>query len=101
MQSLLIPSMVVVPLFHDFLLCIYSGEIKNLPDKNIFGLYCAAYKFEIPDLKKECMKFLQSSLSIDTITHIFRSEDSNDFDLMDLAVIFLAKNMEAIHETRI
>lgn len=85
--------------FHDFLIYIYSGEIENLPDKNIYGLYCAACKFEMPDLKEECAKFLQSSLSIDTIAHIFRSENSNNSELMDLAIVFLAKNMELIMNT--
>lgn len=43
--------------------------------------------------------FLQSSLFIDTTTYIFRTENSNDSEQMDLAIVFLAKNMELIMNT--
>lgn len=56
--------------FHDFLLYIYSGEIENLSEKNNYGLYCLAEKFQMPELKEECIRHLQNSLSNDIITDI-------------------------------
>lgn len=53
----------------------------------------------MPDLKEGYSKFLQSSLFIETIIHISRSENSNDSEQMDLAIVFLTKNMELIMNT--
>ena len=87
--------------FHHFLLYVYSAEIENLYEKNIYGVYCAACKFEMPDLKEECIKLLQTTFSVDTIIDVFRSADTNDSEWwkVDVAVDFFARNMRIILKT--
>ena len=85
-------------IFHDFLLYIYSGEIENLSHKNVSGFYSAAREFEMPELKEQCISFLKTSLSIDTITDILRLID-NESDLFEEVIFFFAKNMEVIMDT--
>ena len=57
--------------FHHFLLYIYTGEIKELYEKNVYGLYCAASMFQMPDLKEACTNLLHKYFSVGTIIDIF------------------------------
>lgn len=83
-------------IFHDILLYIYSGEIENLSLDNVHDIYNAACLFELPHLKEECITFLKESLSIGTITNFLRSAGDNDSELLDVALVFLARNLEDI-----
>ena len=52
----------------------------------------------MPELKEQCISFLKTSLSLDTVTDILRLID-NESDLFEEVIFFFAKNMEVIMDT--
>lgn len=52
--------------FEVFLLYLYTGCAETMSPNNVFHLYYAADKYRVDDLKKECVEFIMSILSIET-----------------------------------
>ena len=84
-------------IFEEFLFFLYTGKIQQLSIENVCELYYVADKYQVSELKEECVNFLKKSLTIESICDaICLSTKCNEKDLLDLAIDFFARNMEEI-----
>ena len=82
--------------FDEFLFFVYTGRIQ-LSNENACSLFYIAYKYQISELKEECVSFLQKTMTIDTICDIIcLSTKYEEEELLNLAINFFARNMEKI-----
>lgn len=83
-----------------FLLYIYCGEIENLDESNMLGLYYAADKYEMWSLKDECCEFIKKSVSPENICNILPlAIDHDDSDLLEHVIEYFCKNSQNILHT--
>lgn len=86
--------------FEEFLFFVYTGKTQNLSSNNACELYYVADKYDLMEMKEECISFLKKSLSIETICDVIcLSKKCNESELLDLAVTYFARNMEEIIAT--
>lgn len=82
--------------FEEFLFFIYGGRI-NLSCDNACEVYYLADKYDMPELKEECINFLKKSLSAEIICDVIcLSTKHNERELLNHAINFFARNMEEI-----
>lgn len=83
--------------FSDFLCFLYCGSVENLSTENVFSLFIASDKYDVQDLRSQCVTFMEKNLSIDnfcdTITLALKHSER---DLIKLAVDFFGKNLQKI-----
>lgn len=82
--------------FKDFLKYVYTGEVV-CQSKNACGLYEMAEKYQMNELKFECLKYLMNNFSVDTFCDtisiaLLYSEE----ELLKLATFYFCKNTRAI-----
>lgn len=56
--------------FSYFLCYLYCGSLNNLSMGNVFSLFAAADKYDIQDLRLECLEFMKKNLSVDNFCDI-------------------------------
>lgn len=82
--------------FKEFLKYVYTSEI-DCQLKNACGLYEMADKYQMNELKAECLKYLMNNFSVDTFCDVIsiallHSEE----ELLKLATFYFCKNTRAI-----
>lgn len=83
-----------------FLLYVYCGAIENLDESNMLGLYYAADKYEMRDLKEECCDFIKRSLSPTNICKVVPlALNHDDSDLLEHLLEFFCDNSQNILRT--
>lgn len=83
--------------FDEFLLFIYAGRVQNLSSDNVCGLYYAADKYDLPELKDKCIHFLKKSMSPETICDVISlATKHSEREFLNLAVQFFVDNLEKI-----
>lgn len=83
--------------FSDFLYFLYCGTTEKLSSKNVFSLFTAADKYDVPDLRSECMKFIKKNLSIDNFCDaIVLALKHSEKELIELTTDFFRKNLQKI-----
>lgn len=83
--------------FEEFLLFVYTGRTQYLSSDNACELYYVADKYDLPEMKEECISFLKKSLTRETICDVIcMATKCNETELLDIAVTFFARNMEEI-----
>lgn len=85
--------------FKIFLLYLYSGKAENLTETNVLHVYYIADKYNIPDLKAECVLYIKSSMSAKTICSIISlARKHDDSELLTCATDYFILNVhEVIH----
>lgn len=83
--------------FSDFLSFLYCGELEKFSEDNVFSLFTAADKYDVPDLRSMCMGLMKNNLTIDTFCDtIALALQHSEADLIELSTDFFAKNLQEI-----
>jgi len=83
--------------FEAFLTFLYSGQLDEIPSSIVVGLYDIADKYDLPELKKECVKRLIIELSVDSVCDALRvAALHEEKELMETAKKFFVENTEEI-----
>lgn len=86
--------------FSDFLCFFYCIEADNLSEKNVFSLFTAADKYDVPDLRAKCIEFMKKMLSIDTFCEVITlALQHNETELINFSTKFFLKNAPEIVRT--
>lgn len=89
-----------VKAFEVFLSYIYSGSVDTISSENVFDLYYAADKYQINDLKYECVEFMESNLSIENFCVVMTlSLQHSESYLLKKATEFFCDNVKIIIKT--
>ena len=83
--------------FSDFLCFLYCAKIENLTSENVFGLFTTADKYDVQDLRSECLEFMKKNLSVDTFCETVTVAIQHlEKELLDLTTDFFAKHFKEI-----
>lgn len=86
--------------FSSFLCFLYCEDENSLSQENVFSLFTAADKYDVPDLRVKCVEFMKKNLTVDTFCEaITLALQHSETELVDLATNFFIKNTEKILET--
>lgn len=58
------------------LLYIYSAEVQNMTDENVFEIYAAADKYDLKEVKVMCLAFMEDNVSENTVCDIIVFADT-------------------------
>lgn len=85
--------------FKAFLQYLYSGK-ADVSTANVMDLYYAADKYQVDDLKANCVVFMKNSLSIGTFCDVLAlSIRHNELDLQSIATQFFCRCIKDIVKT--
>ena len=86
--------------FSDFLCFLYCGDKKIISKSNAFNLFVTADKYDVQDLRAQCLIFMKENLCIDTfcdtMTLALRHSES---ELVKLTTDFFVENATEIIKT--
>jgi hypothetical protein len=83
--------------FDEFLLFIYSGRAEHLTPDNALPLYYAADKYDFPDLKEQCVHFLETSLSTTSVFDVvLLAAKHGEEQLLRAATEYFSNNLKTI-----
>ena len=86
--------------FEIFLLYLYTGKADSITSDNVCNLYYAADKYQIDDLKAECVRFMTRNLSVDNFCEVITlSLQHSELHLQKMATLFFCKNVRNIITT--
>lgn len=81
--------------FSMFLEYVYTGTVKDLSQQNICQLYEMAKDYEVAELKKDCLKCIRDTLSIDTFFDVIKvAEKYDEKELISLTSNFCSNNLK-------
>ena len=84
-------------IFSSFLCFLYCEDVDSLSQENVFGLFTAADKYDVQDLRTICMKFMKENLCVDTFCEtITLALQHCETELISLATDFFVKNADKI-----
>lgn len=83
--------------FLDFLCFLYCGSVESITTENVFSLFTMADKYDVQDLRLQCLEFMKKNLSVDsfcdTVTLALQHLEK---DLIALTTDFFANNLQEI-----
>lgn len=83
--------------FSDFLCFLYCGNLENFSMENVLSLFATADKYDVQDLRMECLELMGNNLSVDTfcdiITLAFKHSEK---ELIEKATDFYKKKLREI-----
>lgn len=83
--------------FSDFLCFLYCGNIENLSSENALSIFTIADKYDVQDLRSECLEFIKKTLSVDTFCDaITLALQHFEKELIELAIDFYATHFQEI-----
>ena len=83
--------------FSDFLCFLYCGDLEILTTENVFSLFTTSDKYDVQDLRVECLEFMKKNLSIDTFCDtIALGLQHSEKSLIELTTDFFIKNLQEI-----
>lgn len=86
--------------FEAFLHYLYSGSLETLSAENICNVYYAADKYQVDDLKEQCVRFMKINLSVETVCDIISlSIHNGETKLQKIASNFFCQNVKEIIKT--
>lgn len=84
-------------IFKDFLQHVYTGTVDSLSAQNAFGLYELSDKYQVEDLKEECIDCLKNILSVDTFCEVISlALKYDEKELLRLATELFCREMKQI-----
>lgn len=76
-----------------FLHYLYSGRIEKFSLETVFGLHEVADKYQVHELKTDCLEFMRNSLSVDTFCDVIEvSAKYGEEEMREMATNFLSNN---------
>lgn len=76
-----------------FLSYVYCGEVEDLDQSNMLGLYYISDKYDMQGLKDDCCKFIKKSLSTTNICDVIQmAMNHSDSDLLEYATEYFMEN---------
>lgn len=89
-----------VEAFEVFLSYIYSGSADTISSDNVFDLYYAADKYQMNDLKYECVEYMEKKLSVENFCAVMTlSLQHSESGLQIKAAEFFCNNVKVIIKT--
>lgn len=86
--------------FEAFLLYLYTASTDTMSQDNVFDLYYAADKYQVNDLKIECIEYMANNLSAENFCAVITfSLKHNESELQEIAIDFFCDNFKAIIKT--
>lgn len=86
--------------FEVFLQYLYTGSADRMSTNNVYNLYYSADKYHVDKLKKKCVKFMTSNLSVETFCDtITLSLHHGESKLQKAAIGFFCENIKKILKT--
>ena len=86
--------------FRGFLQCLYTGILDNISSENVFELYYMSDKYNVSQLKFDCVDFLTYNLNIKIICDVITlAIKHSERDLLKLGMQFFIENAEDIFPT--
>lgn len=83
--------------FSDFLCFLYCGNVENISTENVFNLFTAADKYDVQDLRSQCVEFMKKNLTVDTFCYtVTLALQHLEKELLDLTIDFFAKRFQEI-----
>lgn len=87
-------------IFRDFLLYLYSGKLDNISNENVFELYYISDKYDVNQLKLDCVDYIENCLNIDIICDVIAlAIKHSEQNLLKHATEFFMENAEEIFIT--
>ena len=84
-------------IFRDFLLYLYAGKIDNISNENVCELYYMSDKYDVKELKKDCVEFLSNNLTVHIICDVILLATSHcECSLLSQATEFFIENAKDI-----
>lgn len=86
--------------FSDFLGFLYSNDMNNLSGENAFGLFTMADKYNCPELRTKCLRFIKESLSAENFCKALAiALLHNEPGMLPMVTDFFIKNAKNILES--
>lgn len=83
-----------------FLQYLYTGVADTLSPANVVDLYYIADKYQVDDLKRDCVQYMKMSLSMDNFCDVIAlSVRHSESDLQNSAIQFFCMNIKRIIKT--
>lgn len=77
-------------IFPDFLLYLYTGQLDDISKENVFQLYYMSDKYDVKELKLNCVDYIVNNLSIDIICDVVAlATKHSERDMLEHAIHFL------------
>ena len=87
-------------IFHVFLFYMYTGKLCNISRKDVFQLYDMADKYNMEELKKDCVDFILENLNADIICEVMvLATRRSDRSMLAHATKFFVDNAKNIIST--
>ena len=84
-------------IFRDFLLYLYTGKLNSMSKEIVFDLYYISVKYEVEDLKLDCLDFILDNIDINVICHVVTLATRHfEHELLKKATQFFVDNAKAI-----
>lgn len=86
--------------FDEFLLFLYAGELEEILPSKAFSLYETANKYDVKELKEECLGVLKSKISGDTFCDsVIFATNYDETELFERATEYFIANCKTILQT--
>lgn len=86
--------------FQIFLAYVYTGGVDTISSDNVCDLYYIADKYQVNDLKSECVEFMKKNLSVENFCKIMTlSLQHSESGLQQTATLFFCENVKIIIKT--
>lgn len=87
-------------IFRDFLRYLYTGKLDNITNENAFELYHIADKYDVKELRMDCVDFISGNLTLDTICDAISLATRHcERELLTSATVFFINNIKDIITT--
>lgn len=87
-------------IFRDFLFYLYCGISDNISNENVLELYYVSDKYDVNQLKLDCIDYIVNNLNTDIICDVISlAIKHSEHDLLKHAIEFFAENAEDIFIT--
>lgn len=84
-------------IFQEFLHYVYTGSVKMFCHENVFDLYKLSDKYQVEELKEECLEYLKKILSVDTFCDVITlSLKHDEKELLRMATELFCTQMKDI-----
>lgn len=87
-------------IFRDFLMYLYAGKLDNMSQDNVFELYRISDKYDVKELKTDCVDFMLGNLTVDGIGDVISLASNHcESQLLSRATEFFVANAKDILPT--
>lgn len=86
--------------FQEFLLFLYTGQLEDVTSSKVFSLYETADKYDVKELKEECLQLMKCNLTIHSVCEaVILATNYKETKLLEQTVEFFTQNAADIVES--